>query len=119
MNPFAMEKIWKGGCVWLVEGVFDVLALDWIIPEEDVVLGTLRAKLSLNHLTFLKRFCISRVNMVYDKDTAGRKGAYDAILNLKKVGIPYQQIPYRYGLDPGEIWDKGGEYLLKKAFFLS
>lgn len=135
-NPFwiglkrAMPKIWAGGDVWVTEGLFDMGPLEWAIPESDAVLASLRAKLSDQHIEFLRRFCKGWVHMVYDRDEAGRKGVegwvdersgkrrWGALEKLERKGIPCRDVFYRGGKDPGEIWDKGGVDAIRDAFFL-
>jgi DNA primase len=107
--------IYSGKPVWIVEGLFDLSAIRRVIPKDHAVLASLRAKLTDKHLLFLKRFA-SYVNMVYDRDETGRNGTHRAIYDLKKLGIPCRDVPYRGGKDPGEIWDKTGDYGLDQAF---
>lgn len=125
----AMHRIWAGGNVWVVEGLFDLTALERILPEKDVVLATVRAKLSRAHVEFLRRYVRSgqMVRMVYDNDETGRKQTHGwkdatgkerwgALSLLGRVGVDCQDFPYTGGKDPGEIWDKGGEDLLRRTF---
>jgi len=132
-NPFwlgtkgAMEKIWAGGDVWIGEGLFDKAALEWAIPETDAILASVTAKLSKRHVDFLKRFCVGRVHMVYDRDETGRRGVlgytdktgkkyWGALESLQFVGLKCRDVVYQGGKDPGEIWDVGGVSAVKKAF---
>ena len=128
MTPSAMDRIWGGCDVWIVEGIFDVAALEHITPPTDVVLGTLRARVSRLHADFLSRFCTGTVHMVYDQDETGRnmtfgyihpttkKRVWGALDSLRRVGVPCRDVPYTGGKDPGEIWDSGGVPALKRAF---
>ena len=111
----AMPKIWDGGAVWIVEGVFDLTAMRRVVSQRDAVLSSLQARVTDEHLTFLKRF-VSSVNMVYDHDEAGRRATRKALSNMRKIGIPCRDIPYRNGKDPGEIWEKFGDGGLRSAF---
>lgn len=123
-----MAKIWDGGDVWIVEGVFDMAAMEHVIPARDVVLGTLRARISHAHAKFLRRFCRGTVKMVYDRDETGRnmtfgyvdpktgKRVWGALDSLKRVGISCLDVLYTGGKDPGEIWDAGGVPALQTAF---
>ena len=134
-NPFwlgtkkAMPKIWAGGGVWIVEGLFDLSALEWVIPEKDVVLASVRASLSKSHVEFLRRFCQGTVHMTYDRDATGRAGVVGwtddtgrkhmgALQRLKKEGLDCCDVSYSGGKDPGEIWSIYGKEGLRKAFQL-
>ena len=134
-NPFwlglrtAMPLIWAGGDVWVGEGLFDMTPLQWVVPEGDAVLASVRAKLSWWHVEFLRRFCKGWVHMVYDRDEAGRKGVHGytdstgkrrwgALQSLKRVGLECREVTYSGGSDPGEIWDRGGAEALRSAFLL-
>lgn len=130
LTSAAMEKIWAGGDVWIVEGLFDLAPMERVIPSKDVVLATVRAKLSDAHVEFLRRFLRpgATVHMVYDNDETGRKqthgwvdektgkSRWGALQVLERVGLKCRDIPYRGGKDPGEIWDAGGEVALRGAF---
>jgi hypothetical protein len=129
LTPEAMRKIWDGASVWVVEGLFDLFPLEWVVPPQDVVLGTLRAQLTDKHVEFLRRFCRGWVHMAYDLDEQGRKATrgwtddsgkyrWGALDKLKRVDILSREVPYTGGKDPGEIWDKGGVDALRKAFGL-
>lgn len=132
-NPFwigtcgAMDKIWSGGDVWIGEGLFDIAPLEWVVPDSDAVLASVRAKLSFRHVNFLKRFCQGWVHMVYDRDEAGRNGVlgytdqtgkhhWGALDVLRYNGLKCRDVMYRGGKDPGEIWDRGGLKAVKEAF---
>ena len=122
-----MPKIWAGGDVWVVEGLFDKAALEWAVPEKDAVLASVRAALSKAHIDFLQRFCKGCVHMVYDQDPTGRKatvgwvdetgrrrmGALDL---LRKAGVECRDVPYSSAKDPGEFWNRGGAVAVQTAF---
>jgi hypothetical protein len=127
LTPEAMRRIWAGGDVWVVEGLFDLFPLQWVVPETDVVLATLRARMTDKHVEFLRRFCKGWVHMVYDQDEQGRKATHGwtdqegrfrwgALKKLGRVGLRCRDVPYSGGKDPGEIWDKGGAPALRLAF---
>lgn len=127
LTPNAMERIWAGGDVWVSEGLFDRCPLEWVIPEADVSLATLRARMTDKHVEFLRRFCKGWVHMVYDQDEQGRKATHGwtdqdgrfrwgALQKLGRVGLKSRDVPYSGGKDPGEIWDKGGAAALRSAF---
>jgi hypothetical protein len=126
LTPDVMERIWQGANIWVVEGIFDLLPLEWAIPATDVVLGSERAKLTDKHVEFLRRYCRGWVHMVYDNDEAGRHGVHDwvdekgktrwgALHRLSRVEVQATSISYR-GKDPGEIWNHGGVAAMKAAF---
>jgi DNA primase len=112
----ALPKLWAGGSVWIVEGLFDLFALEWVVPEADGILATVRAKLSWNHLSFLQRLNPPVTYMVYDEDDPGRKGSEVGLKDLKRRDLFGHRIRYRGGKDPGEIWDRGGLKGLSQAF---
>ena len=128
LTPATMRKVWDGANVWIGEGLFDMGAIEHVIPSTDVAFATLRARVSQEHAQFLRRFCSGCVNMVYDNDETGRKQTFGyvdpatgkrrwgAIDTLSRVGVRVRDIPYRGGKDPGEVWDKGGVAGLRLAF---
>jgi hypothetical protein len=124
----ALPKIWAGGTIWICEGLFDLFALEWVIPEGDAVLAAIRAKLTRKQVQCLKRWG-NYVNMVFDKDEAGKKGVHGyvddtgrevwgALRSLRHENIPCRDYPYIGGSkdDPGSIWNKGGVEALQHAF---
>lgn len=123
----AAEAMWAGGSLWVAEGVYDLCALEWCVPESDAVIATLRAGLGRDVLEFIARFATNRVFMVYDNDETGRKATYGwkdpatgkyrpgAIDLLKKAGV--RVVDYRYrGKDPGDVWSHGGKTKLQETF---
>lgn len=131
MTPSALNRIWNGGDVWLVEGVFD-LALAHAVPKKDVVLSCEGAKVTPAQLTFLKRFLSDRsqVHVVFDMDETGQKMAHGYTHpetgkrvwgvqeRLTRLGIRSRVVQYRGGKDPGEIWEDGGTSWLREVFRL-
>lgn len=135
-NPFflgltvdAMERIWDGGDIWVVEGLFDLAPMERVIPVTDVVLATVRAKVSDAHVKFIQRFLRKgrMVHMVYDNDETGQKQIFGwnddtgkrrwgALERFGRVSVACRHVPYSGGKDPGEIWDRGGEAALRAAF---
>jgi DNA primase len=124
--PYEMERIWKGGTVWIVEGLFDIGGLRQAVPEQDAVLASLRAKLTDKHVEFLRRYARGGVHMLYDNDETGQRGMHDwrddtgklrwgALTRLHRAGVECRAIPYRGGKDPGEIWEQVGTDGLRKA----
>lgn len=131
LAPSVLDKVWRGGDVWLVEGVFD-LALAHVVPQRDVVLACGTARLTQPQLDFLLRFLdpSATVHVAYDEDETGRKqvtGYQDEATGkwypgvpdrLKRVGVRSRAVRYSGGKDPGEIWERGGKQALAKAFRL-
>lgn len=125
--PQVAEALWTGGSVWVVEGVYDLCALDWCIPKTDAVLATLRAGLGKTEVEFIARFCTNRAIIVYDNDPTGRKATHGwtddatgkyrpgALASLTKAGVRALDYPYR-GKDPGEVWLSGGLERLRQTF---
>lgn len=132
LTPTTLDKIWRGGDVWIVEGVFD-LCLTHAVPARDVVLACGTARLSRLQAFFLKRFLSSSatVHVAFDMDETGRRqieGFKDDSTGrwvpgvpdrLRKAGLRARAVQYRGGKDPGEIWEAGGKAHLKRAFGLS
>ena len=131
LTPSVLRKIWDGGDVWLVEGLFDC-SLQHAVPSTDVVLGCGTARLSRLQLLFLTRFLRpwAQVHVVFDMDATGRRqitGFTDEASGkwvpgvpdrLNRVGIRNEAPVYRGGKDPGEIWDSGGAAALRESFNL-
>lgn len=131
-NPFwlglqaGMPRIWDGGDVWVVEGLFDKCALEWAVPETDAVLASVRAHLTREHIEFLRRYCKGMVHMVYDNDKTGRDATHGylddtgkwvpgSLDRLARVGLRCRNVPYS-GKDPGAVWDRGGAAAVRAAF---
>lgn len=119
LNAKSMEKIWSGCDVWLVEGMFDLFALDHVISKDQVILASLRAGLSHEQLHFFQRFVTGRVRILYDNDQAGRGAIYGkyetggVLSKLTEFGLKVD-VPLYLGKDPGDIWMTQGIYGLKK-----
>ncbi len=125
LTPKVMSRIWKGADIWLVEGVFDLFALQWAV-EEGVVLATETAKLSNKQLDFLWRWSRGWTHVVYDNDEAGRRGTHGwtdeagrthwgAIRKLERVELRCSPVTYS-GKDPGDIWSLHGRKGIQAAF---
>ena len=126
LTPTAMDRIWGGCDVWLVEGVFDATTLQSIVGDA-VVLGTMRAAVTRKHLDFLKRFVTGDVYVAYDNDKTGQDSMHGYVdeNNRKRLGVVEKinglglrcvPVYYRGGKDPNEIWERGGSPALQKAF---
>lgn len=131
LTPSAMMRIWAGGSVWIVEGIFD-MSIAHVVPKEDVVLGCGTANLTRNQVNFLSRFLAvgAMVHVVFDTDKTGRDHAAGytdpntlkyhpgVVERLQKVGLNCRDVRYHGGKDPGEIWERGGKAALASAFNL-
>jgi DNA primase len=129
--PSALNRIWRGADVWLVEGVFD-LAVAHAIPSKDVALACGGAKITPNQLAFLRRFLSDRawVHVCFDMDETGRnmahgythpdtgKRVWGVVERLTRAGIKARVVEYRGGKDPGEIWEAEGTEYLRRALSL-
>jgi len=110
------EKIWSGGSVWLVEGHFDLYAMEWVVPKSDAILCSVTASLTPYHLTYLQRMQPNTVYVVYDNDEVGKKGSFFAERALKKLGLDARIINFFGGKDPNDIWRRGGLQALRQSF---
>jgi len=111
----AAEKLWKTGRCWLVEGSFDVFAMKWVVPPDEPIYGCVTAGLSFTQTRFLNRFA-EHINTVFDRDDAGRKATRNTEKKFSFGTIKVDDIEYRGGKDPGEIWEAGGMDALIRAF---
>ena len=131
LTPSVLQKIWNGGDIWVVEGLFD-MTIGHVIPEKDVVIACGTANLSHLQVNFLKRFLSpsAMVHITYDEDktgrdhaagyTDGKTGKYmpGVCDRLTRVGVRCRDVRYRGGKDPGVIWETGGKSALASAFNL-
>lgn len=115
-HPDSFEKLWNGGAVWLVEGLFDLLALEWAVPPTDAVLACGRANLNKKQAESLHRFDPPYVHIVFDRDDAGERGADFATKSLTGLKMRHGKFAYGGGKDPGEIWSKGGASAVASMF---
>lgn len=115
--PKAMHRIWKGADIWIVEGVFDLFALEHILPD-CAIIGVGPAHLNFKHLEFLRRWK-NHVNLCLDQDDAGRRGMKKAFEDLQRWKISCRMVAYgKTGDDPGAIWTRGGVKSLQESFKL-
>lgn len=142
----AMPRIWEGAGIWVAEGLFDIGALEHIIPAGDVALSTMTAKVNQQHIDFFARFAQrSMIHLVFDLDEKGRKategyvdeetgkrrwGAIESMDRVKdkngKKLIRCRDVRYRCPFkhrpgeapckDPGDIWERHGDSGLREAF---
>ena len=115
--PQAVERILEGRTPWVSEGIFDMTALEHLLPEEPL-LASLRARLTDQHIEFLRRFVApgGTVTLVYDNDDTGEKGIKKARYRLRDAGLHCQPVPYTKGKDPGAVWEDFGTEGLRQAF---
>ncbi len=106
MNKY-LDRIINGSPLWIVEGVFDFFAFEWVLPKGDAVIATFRASVSKNLSRMLYRFGNS-VNVIYDNDEAGKKGLEISLKTMRKFGVRCRSVSYSGFKDPGEVWDSGG-----------
>lgn len=123
-----MEKILSGSDIYVVEGLFDLFAMEWAVPDRGVVLSTERAGFTWEHKRFIVRWLhrYAHLNVVYDNDKAGQRAVFgDKEMNvwgvldsLKAEGVDNARSLKYKGKDPGDLWDKGGAELLRRSFRL-
>ena len=103
------EAIRREGCVFLVEGYKDVLAMHAAGFKHTVGLcGTI---LSKEHIALMKRYATS-VRVMLDADKAGRKGTDEIIPALMGEGMEAVRISLPEGDDPDSLFRRLG----KEAF---
>lgn len=107
MHPDGFEHLWDGQEVYLVEGMFDLFAMEWILPKNTVGMACGRAGLSQTQLEALRRIKPSRTHLVFDMDQAGRKGSSVMQYKLRTLGLDVVEHSY-LGKDPGEVWKQSG-----------
>jgi 5S rRNA maturation endonuclease (ribonuclease M5) len=112
MSTSVLDKIWNGCNIWVVEGIFDLIALRWI--TDDIVLSTGTASFSKKFIDLLNRY-FNRdyiVNILYDNDKAGREGSERSVKKLDKIDIISRRYFVHDFKDPGDLWDRYGEFLI-------
>ena len=122
-NPYLLgsedvfRALWEGDNIWIVEGVFDLVALKRVIPAPTAVGSTMRAGMDNLTLEFIKRYYIptTSIFVCYDNDETGRNKAGLLVNQLKKLGVNAYDWKYR-GKDPNEVWQQGGDSALMKNF---
>jgi len=111
----SLEKLWNGATAYLIEGAFDVFALQHAYPD-DAVLGTGPARLTYSQAEFLRRYA-KRVVVAFDNDPTGIKGTEKALKDLSFRRVECERLKYgRPGDDPGAIWLQGGAKAVQKIF---
>ena len=122
-NPFllgaeeAFKALWNQGDLWIVEGIFDKVALDRVIPSCDAVASTLRAGMDSITMDMIARYYspASTIFICYDNDETGRKKSNWLHKEMTKRGIRSVIWKYR-GKDPNEVWTQGGDIALRRMF---
>jgi len=121
-----MVRLWNGYDLWIAEGIFDVTTLRPLLPHS-VVLGSLRANLTLKHLNFIQRFVKGTVYVVYDNDETGQRAMYGhfdengrrqqgVVEKIRKRGLHCVPVRFKGGKDPNEIWEQGGYPAVERSF---
>lgn len=115
--PKAFKTLWDGSDVWIVEGVFDLLALEKVTPSCDCVLSSLRAGMDDISIDTLSRFATkaSTFYIAYDNDETGKTKAQWLRRQFINRGARCEVWKYT-GKDPNEVWQIGGERLLRRLF---
>lgn len=122
-NPYlsgaeeGFKALWDQGDIWIVEGIFDKVALDKVIPSCDAVISTLRAGMDAITMDMIERYYTpaSTIYICYDNDEPGVKKSNWLQRELKKRGMRAVVWKYR-GEDPNDVWTKGGEPALRRMF---
>ena len=122
-NPYvlgsqdAFQSLWDQGDLWVVEGIFDKVSLDKVIPRCDAVISTLRAGMDAITLDMIERYYTpaSTIYICYDNDETGQKKSYWLQREMKKRGMRTVIWKYR-GKDPNDVWTQGGDQALRRMF---
>lgn len=126
----ATERLWAGRDLWLVEGLFDLFALEWAAGAAAVVLGCGHAAVSQQQVKLLTRVMSpdAGVLVVFDTDPVGRRGAAGginpttgkyhrgAVEWLRGAGLRARDAGFYPAKDPGVIWDQGGRSAVVRVF---
>lgn len=113
--PDAMDGVWAGLDVVIVEGRFDLFAMRHVYAGP--VIGSGPAHLSGRQVEWLRRWVKGRVFLVYDHDDAGRRGTDRALKDLRFANVPVVEVTYgKQGDDPGLLYDRGGAAGLRAHF---
>ena len=112
----AMRAVWETEEVVLVEGAFDVLPIQRVIPA---VVATLTARVTEPFVRVLRRL-VRRVWIGYDNDSTGSR-AYQRFLSQYGRDFDIRRLLYPKALfggkpakDPGDLWEAGGDPRLKQ-----
>ena len=115
--PEAFSALHQGHDLWIVEGVFDKVALDKVVPKGDAVIATLRAGMDTLSIDMIRHYYrpSSTIYVCYDNDETGRKKSSWLDMEFKKRSM--RSIVWKYrGKDPNDVFTRGGEPALIRAF---
>ncbi len=111
----AISAIWETEAIWLVEGVFDLFALQRHVPN---IVSTLHAGISASLWQWLRRM-VNTIYLAYDMDDTGKSVSYSILKENREAGSPFQitlvkfpRVVYRGGKiakDPGDLWEAWGD----------
>lgn len=109
----AKKTAHKDGCIYVLEGFMDVMALDKAgIPSAVALMGV---ALTSDHIALLRRLNCE-VRLCLDGDEAGQTGMMKAINALNKENIPFRLVSNPGDLrDPDDILQQDGPEALKEA----
>lgn len=115
--PKAFKTLWDRSDIWIVEGVFDLISLEKVVASCDCVISTLRAGMDDLSISTLARFSTSASTfyIVYDNDETGKTKAQWLRRQFLNQGVRCEVWKYT-GKDPNEVWQIGGERLLRRMF---
>ena len=122
-NPYILgaeacfQTLWDRGDLWIVEGIFDKVALDRVVPKCDCVISTLRAGMDAITLSMIKRYYTpaSTIYICYDNDETGQKKSRWLQREMEKLDM--RAVIWRYrGKDPNDVWTQGGDTALRRMF---
>jgi len=112
----AMESVWTREEVVLVEGAFDALPIQRVMPA---VTATLTARVTEPFVRLLRRL-VRRVWIGYDNDPTGNR-AYQRFLSQYGRDFDIRRLTYPKALsggkpakDPGDLWEAWGDTRLKQ-----
>lgn len=122
-NPYflnsekAFASLWGGCDLYIVEGIFDLVALEKVVPKSDAVISTLRAGMDNNSFNMISRFlsAYNTIYIAYDNDETGRNKSSWLKSKFESLGGRVYLPKYR-GKDPNQVWEKGGVSMLRRMF---
>lgn len=109
---FPIDKIKNVNYVILVEGIFDMLNM-WQLGYKNTLCVFGATNFSNKKLDLLDRLGVNRVDIMFDPDQAGQKGAEKISNMLDSRNIYSRIIKLPDGIDPGDLHKNLAERLLK------